>query len=109
MSPLESGGVFVARVEIGKKREKLVPATNSVFTKEIFKFFRELKRHNKKTWMDANRERYQETVCKPFRRLVVELSPEVLKLDSRFDVAARKGKNISRINRASPFVTDKTT
>src|SRR5438874_4309119 len=108
MSPLKNDGVFVARVEIGKKREKLVPATNSVFTKEIFKFFRELKRHNKKTWMDANRERYQETVCKPFRRLLEELSPEVLKLDSRFDVAARNGKNFSRINRDIRFAKDKT-
>ena len=58
IGPLESGGVFVARIGIGKKREKLVLAAKPVFTKEIFKFFRELQRHNKKTWMDANRERY---------------------------------------------------
>jgi uncharacterized protein (TIGR02453 family) len=83
-------------------------AAKPIFTKEIFRFFRDLGRHNKKVWMDANRERYQDTVVKPFRRLLEELSPAVLKLDSRFDVAARGGTNFSRINRDIRFAKDKT-
>ena len=83
-------------------------AVTPIFSKEIFRFFADLKRNNKKTWMDANRERYQATVCKPFRRLLEELSPALLKLDANFDVAARGGGNFSRINRDIRFAKDKT-
>jgi uncharacterized protein (TIGR02453 family) len=79
-----------------------------IFTAEIFRFFQDLKKHNKKAWMDANRERYQETVSKPFRRLLEELSPALLKLDANFDVAAHGGRNFSRINRDIRFAKDKT-
>jgi len=85
-----------------------MPAATPVFKKEIFQFFRELGRHNNKVWMDANRERYQETVVLPFRRLCEELSPVVLKLDSRFDAMGRRGANFSRINRDIRFAKDKT-
>ncbi len=83
-------------------------AAEPIFEKEIFKFFRDLGRHNKKIWMDANRDRYQETVVLPFRRLCEELSPAVLKLDSRFDAMGRRGANFSRINRDVRFAKDKT-
>src|ERR1700747_2960460 len=85
-----------------------MPAATPVFKKEIFQFFRELGRHNKKVWMDANRERYRETVVLPFRRLCEELSPVVLKLDPRFDAMGRRGANFSRINRDIRFAKDKT-
>ena len=83
-------------------------AGKPIFTAEIFRFFRDLKKHNKKAWMDANRERYKETVTKPFRRLLEELSPALLRLDANFDVAARGGRNFSRINRDIRFAKDKT-
>jgi uncharacterized protein (DUF2461 family) len=79
-----------------------------IFTRDTFKFFGDLARHNQKTWMDANRERYQQCVVKPFRRLLEEMAPVVLQLDSRFDTAARSGKNFSRINRDTRFAKDKT-
>ena len=85
-----------------------MPEATPIFRPEIFQFFRELGRHNKKTWMDANRERYRETVTKPFRRLLEALSPALLKLDPNFDVAARGGTNFSRINRDIRFAKDKT-
>jgi uncharacterized protein (TIGR02453 family) len=83
-------------------------AAKPIFTKEIFRFFQDLKKHNKKAWMDANRERYQDCVTKPFRRLLGELSPALLKLNPDFDVAARNGTNFSRINRDIRFAKDKT-
>jgi len=83
-------------------------ATKPIFAKEIFQFFRALGRHNKKVWMDANRERYRETVVLPFRCLCEELSPAVLKLDPRFDAMGRRGANFSRINRDIRFAKDKT-
>jgi uncharacterized protein (TIGR02453 family) len=79
-----------------------------IFTRDIFQFFRDLARHNQKTWMDANRERYQEYVVRPFRRLLEATSPALLALDSRIDTAARGGRNISRINRDIRFAKDKT-
>jgi uncharacterized protein (TIGR02453 family) len=79
-----------------------------IFTDETFRFFRDLTRHNQKTWMDANRERYQECVVRPFRRLLEATAPAVLALDSRFDTTAPGGRNFSRINRDTRFAKDKT-
>jgi uncharacterized protein (TIGR02453 family) len=79
-----------------------------IFTRETFQFFRDLARNNRKVWMDANRERYQQSVVQPFRRLLEELSPAVLQLDSRFDTSGRTGANFSRINRDIRFAKDKT-
>jgi uncharacterized protein (TIGR02453 family) len=79
-----------------------------IFTRATFQFFRDLARNNKKVWMDANRDRYQNFVVKPFRRLLEEVSPAVLQLDSRFDTTGRTGSNFSRINRDIRFAKDKT-
>ena len=79
-----------------------------VFTRETFQFFKDLGRHNRKEWMDANRDRYQATLIQPFRRLLEELAPEVLEIDSRFDTSGRTGANFSRINRDIRFAKDKT-
>ena len=79
-----------------------------VFTRETFRFFKDLGRHNRKEWMDANRDRYQEALVQPFRRLLEELSPAVLELDTGFDTTGRTGANFSRINRDIRFAKDKT-
>jgi uncharacterized protein (TIGR02453 family) len=84
-------------------------ATNRhVFTREAFQFFKDLGRNNHKEWMDVNRDRYQSSVVQPFRRLLEELAPAALKLDSRFDTSGRTGPNFSRINRDIRFAKDKT-
>src|SRR5713226_9737594 len=80
----------------------------AIFSAETFRFFKELGRNNRKAWMDANRERYQSTVVQPFRRLLEELTPAVLEIDSRFDASGRTGPNFSRINRDIRFAKDKT-
>ena len=79
-----------------------------VFTRETFRFFKDLGRHNRKEWMDANRDRYQAALIQPFRRLLEELAPLVLEIDSRFDTSGRIGANFSRINRDIRFAKDKT-
>ncbi len=83
-------------------------AAQAIFSKETFQFFKDLGRHNKKTWMDSNRERYKEVVTKPFRALLEELSPVLLTLDPNFNVLAKSGGNFSRINRDIRFAKDKT-
>ncbi len=85
-----------------------MPAAKQIFKKDTFEFFRELGKHNKKVWMDANRERYRETVVQPFRALLEQTSQSILKLDDRFDVSGRTGPNFSRINRDIRFAKDKT-
>lgn len=79
-----------------------------VLRKETFSFFRDLGRNNRKEWMDENRERYKECLVQPLRRLLDELTPEVLELDPDFDVCGRTGANFSRINRDIRFAKDKT-
>ena len=85
----------------------MAPARPTI-TRETFQFFKDLGRHNHKEWMDANRERYQAAVVQPFRRLLEEMTPAVLALDSRFDTSGRTGPNFSRINRDIRFAKDKT-
>src|SRR5437879_8550683 len=79
-----------------------------VFTRETFQFFKDLGRQNRKEWMDANRDRYQAAIVQPFRRLLEELAPRALELDSRFDTSGRTRPNFSRINRDIRFAKDKT-
>ena len=80
----------------------------AIFTRETFRFFKDLGSHNRKAWMDANRERYRSAIVEPFRRLLEALSSQVLELDSRFDTSGRTGPNFSRINRDIRFAKDKT-
>jgi uncharacterized protein (TIGR02453 family) len=88
-------------------RHFMAPA-KPIFTRETFKFLKDLGRHNRKEWMEANRDRYQASLVQPFRRLLEELAPSALELDSRFDTCGRTGANFSRINRDIRFAKDKT-
>lgn len=83
-------------------------AAKPIFSSETFRFFRDLDRHNQKTWMDANRERYRQSIVQPFRRFFEVMAPGVLQLDTRFDTSGRAGANFSRINRDIRFAKDKT-
>jgi uncharacterized protein (TIGR02453 family) len=82
--------------------------SNSLIGRETFRFFRDLARNNRTEWMEANRDRYKESVVQPMRALCEELTPELLRLDSRFDCRGRTGANFSRINRDIRFAKDKT-
>lgn len=79
----------------------------AIFTAETPRFFRELKRNNRKEWMDANRGRYRQHVVEPMRRLLDAIGPAMLKLDAGFSVGGRTGENFSRINRDIRFSSDK--
>ena len=82
--------------------------TRGIFSKDIFRFFREIWRNNHKPWMDANRERYRSTVVEPFHALLERLVPAVRKLNSQFVTSGRVGDNFSRINRDIRFARDKS-
>jgi uncharacterized protein (TIGR02453 family) len=80
----------------------------AIFKKDTFQFFRELGRNNCLEWMAENRERYRCCVVQPFRLLLEELTPSMSRLDGRFDLCGKSGKNFSRINRDIRFAKDKT-
>lgn len=79
-----------------------------MFTRETFRFFRELGGNNRKAWMDENRDRYRAAIVVPFRSLLEELTPAIRKLDRGFEVGGRTGENFSRINRDIRFAADKS-
>jgi uncharacterized protein (DUF2461 family) len=80
-------------------KTKKVTGSGGRISAETFRFFRDLDRNNRTEWMNENRERYRSAVVQPFRGLLEELTPVVLKLDPQFDVGGRTGVNFSRINR----------
>src|SRR5438445_11598215 len=84
------------------------PQSNSIIGRDTFRFFRDLARNNRTEWMEANRDRYKECVVQPMRALCEELTPELLRLDSRVDCRGRTGANFSRINRNTHFAKDKS-
>ena len=83
-------------------------ARKPIFTPDAFHFFQDLAKHNRKTWMDENRERYRSAIVQPCRQLFEELCPAVLEIDERFDVSGRNSANFSRINNDIRFSKDKT-
>jgi uncharacterized protein (TIGR02453 family) len=83
-------------------------ARGVTITPATLRFFRDLSRHNRKEWMDANRERYRSEVVQPLRALLAALAPAALKLHPGFDTSGRTGVNFSRINRDTRFANDKT-
>ncbi|MGA8221209.1 MAG: DUF2461 family protein [Candidatus Acidiferrales bacterium] len=82
--------------------------SGTIFSREIFRFFRELGRNNHKGWMDENRERYRTLVVEPFRALLDRVTPAVQKLNPGFVTGGRVGENFSRINRDIRFAKDKS-
>src|SRR6267378_490672 len=101
-------GCGTLRGDSSEPIEAFMAPARPTITRETFQFFKDLGRHNHKEWMDANRERYQDAVVRPFRRLLEEMTPTVLELDSNFDTSGRTGPNFSRINRDIRFAKDKT-
>lgn len=75
-------------------------------TPAYFKFFDELKKNNNKEWFDKNRERYENDVKKPFRKLVEDLTERLSKdlPELNRDVS----KAVFRINRDIRFAKDKS-
>jgi uncharacterized protein (TIGR02453 family) len=85
-----------------------MPASGAIITPATLRFFRELKRNNRKEWMDANRDRYRGEVVERFRALLAALAPHAIQLHPGFDTSGRTGVNLSRINRDIRFAKDKT-
>jgi uncharacterized protein (TIGR02453 family) len=76
------------------------------FTKRALRFFRELARHNEKSWFEAHRDEYETEVRQPMRELIADL-------DSRFaeftpEIGGDPKRSMFRINRDIRFSKDKS-
>lgn len=75
-------------------------------TPAFFKFFDELEKNNNKEWFDTHRERYENDVKAPFKKLVTDINEQLLK--ELPELNREIHKNIFRINRDIRFSKDKS-
>ena len=78
------------------------------FTEDTLNFLKELKNNNSKIWFEKNRYRYEKVLLEPFKLLVCELSPSMLKIDQDIETMPKVDKTISRIYRDTRFSNDKS-
>jgi uncharacterized protein (TIGR02453 family) len=78
------------------------------FTKESLDFLTQVKVNNSKEWFQEHKSDYETLLVEPFRRLVSELSGDILKIDPLFDTTPAINRTISRIYRDTRFSKDKS-
>ena len=76
------------------------------FDREMIPFFLDLRFHNDRQFMDANRERYLRHVRAPFYAFITEVGQRLQTLQP--DLEIRPNKCLSRINRDTRFSRDKS-
>lgn len=83
-------------------------ATFTGFTQAGLNFLQDAWINNSKAWFDEHRAIYDNDLVKPFRLLVEQLTPAMLKIDEWFETRPAIGKTISRIHRDTRFSKDKS-
>jgi uncharacterized protein (TIGR02453 family) len=78
------------------------------FTPAGLNFLQDAWINNSKTWFEEHRAIYDNDLIRPFRLLVEQLTPEMLKIDEWFETKPAIGKTISRIHRDTRFSNDKS-
>ena len=76
------------------------------FGEGVIPFFLDLRFHNDKSFMDANRERYYREVRQPFYDFIGAMGPGMQRIAE--DMEVRPAKCLSRINRDTRFSKDKS-
>jgi uncharacterized protein (TIGR02453 family) len=77
-------------------------------SRKSFRFLKDLKANNNKTWFKARRNVYEDFLLEPLRDLVTDLADCMLGIDLSFDVTPSVNKTISRIYRDTRFSRDKS-
>ena len=80
---------------------------NAYFTPELFKFLRQLNRHNNREWFQRNKWRYEQFVRDPFLKFIEDFRPKLNAISPHF-VADPKpsGGSLLRIYRDMRFRKD---
>jgi len=78
------------------------------FPKDFFAFFRELKSHNDRTWFEANKSRFRESVQAPMSQFIAAMAPHLRRISKHFTADPRpNGGSMFRIYRDVRFSKDK--
>lgn len=79
------------------------------FSKDTFKFFKELEANNRRDWFAENKWRYEDVVLAPALELVADMQKPLSKISPCFtSVAKRSGGSLMRIYRDTRFSKNKT-
>ena len=80
-----------------------------LFTIGLFRFLKDLSRHNDRAWIAENKERYLEAVQQPALEFVNAFAPSLAKISPQFVADGRPvGGSLSRIYRDVRFTNDKS-
>jgi uncharacterized protein (TIGR02453 family) len=83
-----------------------MPST-AIFQPELFKFLRQLKRHNNREWFAKNKARHQQVVVDPAMQFISGFAPHLAKLSPHFVAdAGPTGGSLFRIYRDTRFSSD---
>jgi uncharacterized protein (TIGR02453 family) len=78
------------------------------FPKDFFAFFRELKTNNDRTWFEANKQRFRDSVQAPMSDFIAAMAPRLKKISKNFVADPRpNGGSMFRIYRDIRFSKDK--
>ncbi len=79
------------------------------FSKDFWKFFRDLKKNNERDWFEANKDRYKAEVVAPLQDFIIALAPKLAKVSPNFKCDPKpNGGSMFRIYRDTRFSKDKT-
>jgi uncharacterized protein (TIGR02453 family) len=79
------------------------------FGPELFRFLRDLKANNDRTWFAENKERYEDDVRGPALDFVADFAPYLAEISPHFVADARpSGGSLFRIHRDTRFSKDKS-
>jgi len=76
------------------------------FTSRAFRFFRQLKRNNRKPWFEDHREEYEHQVREPMRELIEEMDVRLARIAP--EICGDIRRSMFRINRDIRFSADKS-
>ncbi len=73
------------------------------FSKELFKFLKDLKKNNKVEWFHKNRDRYQKFLVNPSKSFIVEMAPFLNRLNPAIRTEPKFNETIMRLNKDMRF------
>jgi len=80
----------------------------SYFSAELFKFLKDLRRHNDREWFEANKSRFLTFVRDPLLRFITDFGPHLKRIDPSFVAdPSPVGGSLFRIYRDVRFSKDK--
>ncbi len=94
-------------IEITDKEETILPDFNG-FSKELPKYFKNLKKNNSKQWFEKHRNDYDEFVMSPTRDFVVAMGNRLRKIAPGINAIPKINQSLFKINRDVRFSKDKS-